>query len=762
MENFKRKIGLMGWHSMYNFGSQLQLTALSQVIMNMGFSSEVINYTPKNGMYREKRGMCFLMNWIFRKLLYKCNPEYLSEKKKHLFEVYKSNHFSFSVKCDLTCELYMLNERYDAFVCGSDQIWNPYIGDDKYFLDFVKDSSKKIAYAPSFGVDILPNNYVEDKYYKLLKDFGAVSVREIQGKELLNKIGIRDVSVVLDPTLLLSEKQWNNLLQINCKKSEEYILCYFLGDIRKHLRYINYCSQKLHKKVVVIAAREKDVKLPYQIYCDIGPKEFVELIHHACFVCTDSFHGVCFSIIYQKNFCVFERFRKHDNNNQNSRIDSILKILDLEQCKVCDGKFSDIPFHIKWEECKKKLNQMIKKSFTYLHEALNQDADIAYEDQMKNTNLCCGCGACKAVCKLDAIEILEDNNGNLKAKVNNDTCVHCGKCKKVCPFLGVDNLRELKETRYFSFQSKSKEVLSRSSSGGASFEILQYLFKQGYLIFGCIYDNKSERAVHKCVGNDEIYKTQGSKYLQSNTVSVMKEIVQAKEKLVFVGTPCQVSAIDKILRECEMRDKAVLIDFVCHGVPSNYLWYKYLKEVKTKLCISETSAVVFREKKYGWRKRVMMITGDNGKIFKKSESKDMFYCFYKQGNCNSDQCYECCFKGKTAADIRLGDYWGKRYKNDKKGVSRVFAVTAKGDQLIYELKGQANIEVFPVEQFFFDEKLLNLPKPLYYSNLIRDLQSNELSLKSIKKKYCDAWYIEYLYKLKDFIKRDKAEGFYKV
>lgn len=751
-EDKGRKIGIMGWHQMYNFGSQLQITALLQVIKNMGFYPEVINYAPGKRKYRVKRNTYFVFSWIFEKLPYKLNPEYLSEKKKQIFADYKKKYLNLSLKCDFSSELYLLNEQYDAFVCGSDQIWNPYTGDDKYFLDYVTNPSKKIAYAPSFGIDTIPNQYVKEKYYNLLKDFKAVSIRELGGKKLLNEIGIQNVSIVLDPTLLLNKEQWNALLYINDDNHEDYILCYFLGDIRKHLPYINRLHKKLQKEVVVIAARENDVKLPYHVYRDIGPKEFVELIHNSCFVCTDSFHGICFSVIYQKKFCVFERFHKHDKNNQNSRIDSILKILGLEQKKVCNVKFSNDILDMEWGKCEEKLDEMRKSSYMYLRNSLKDVNSSTSERMKKITNSCCGCGACQAVCKVNAIEMVKDNNGNIIANINSDICIQCGKCKNVCPFRAMDDLCELADASYYSFQSKSKEILLNSSSGGASFEILQHLHKQGYLVYGCIYDNKIGRAIHRCIENGEIYKTQGSKYLHSDTTDVMKEISQIKDRIVFVGSPCQVSAIDHILKESGIRDKAVLIDFVCHGVPSDYLWDKYLDEVKSKLNITETFSVKFRDKKYGWRKMVMVISGKKGEIFKKRSSRDLFYRFYLQGNCYSEQCYECCFRKKTAADIRIGDYWGKKYKNDKLGVSRIFAISEKGKHVISEMHNHARIVEFPIEQFFCEENLNNLNKPVYYDSLMKDLRTGQLQLKQIKKKYCDAWYIEYLYRLKNRLK----------
>lgn len=207
----------------------------------------------------------------------------------------------------------------------------------------------------------------------------------------------------------------------------------------------------------------------------------------------------------------------------------------------------------------------------------------------------------------------------------------------------------------------------RSSSGGASYEILHYLSQQGYFVYGCTYDNERELAIHKRVGREEVYKTQGSKYLHSDTCNVMREISRVKKKLVFAGTPCQVAAVDKILTIRGMRGNAVLIDFVCHGVPTNSLWCTYLCEIKEKLRTSKSVNVTFREKKYGWRKMVMVIEGVEGGKYKRASAKDLFYCFYNQENCLEEQCYECCFRNRTAADIRIGDYWGKNIYLISKG-----------------------------------------------------------------------------------------------
>ena len=751
MEGKKKKpVGIMGWHQMYNFGSQLQLTALTYIIRQMGYEPEIINYKPKQEMYRVRKNIFFVIYRMFRKLHYVGNPEYLSDIKRNIFESYKKENLCFTQTCDLSSDLYMLNDLFEAFVCGSDQIWNPYYGDDKYFLNFVEDARKKIAYGVSFGVDMLPNQYVSGKYQKLLKDFSLISIREIQGKEMLSRLGIRDVPVVLDPTLLLDMEKWNDLFQIQSSGHGDYILCYFLGDIRRHLKYINKIRNKLQKKVIVIVTRERDLKLPFEMYSEIGPKEFIVLMQGACFVCTDSFHGVCFSVIYKKNFWVFERFKRNQINNQNCRIDSVLKILDLEHRKI-DGKRSELnELQIEWREVEKNLTKMRKKSYNYLQKALYTAFAATNKLHVGITNTCCGCGACQAVCKYNAIEMLKDCHGDSKAQINMKQCVQCGECKKVCPFREKENLTDIVCTRYYSFQSKNKEVLMRSSSGGASYEILQHLSQQGYLIYGCVYDNESESAIHKRLKREDLYRTQGSKYLNSDTCNVMKEIFQSKKKFVFVGTPCQVSAVDKILKNRGMRKSAVLIDLVCHGVPTNSLWYRYLCEIKEKLHTSKSVNIVFREKKYGWRNRVMVIEGKEGGKYKRNSTRDLFYCFYNQGNCLEEQCYECCFKTKTAADIRIGDYWGNKYRFNKKGVSRVFSVSPIGDHIIDSLKERGSVKEFSIKEFFMEENCVNLVKPVYYDSLQEELE-NQKPLKKLKKIYCDGWYIRYLYRLKGFI-----------
>jgi len=122
-------------------------------------------------------------------------------------------------------------------VCGSDQIWSPIFYDPHYYLDFVDNDTKKISYAPSFGVSDIYEEGVKKGIEKLLNRFENISVREEQGKEIIKEICDKNVEIVLDPTLLITKEEWIKLFEIKEDKNKDnYILCYFLESNKKYLK----------------------------------------------------------------------------------------------------------------------------------------------------------------------------------------------------------------------------------------------------------------------------------------------------------------------------------------------------------------------------------------------------------------------------------------------------------------------------------------------------------------------------------------------
>lgn len=223
-----------------------------------------------------------------------------------------------------------IENEYDLFITGSDQVWSPTCAgfDKNYFLNFVKNSTKKVSYAASFGVATIPDRFKDD-YINLLQSFSHISVRERSGIDIVRKLIKKDATLVMDPTLLLSKQQWKEKLVLN-KEKNKYILIYMISedknlikDAKKfaknrglEVRYVHDCIYKT-KEVVNLNK--------------VSPNKWVELFYSAEYVFTNSFHGVAFSINFGKQFFVYEL---QQNTGVNERLYNILDIFNLKNRMV--------------------------------------------------------------------------------------------------------------------------------------------------------------------------------------------------------------------------------------------------------------------------------------------------------------------------------------------------------------------------------------------------------------------------------------------
>ncbi len=739
-----KKVAIMTWYHYPNFGTALQVTASSYIIKKLGYQADVIQYIPTDNVInlQDNKKISYYIKKINKKFNGEKNKEILDEKRISAFDKFLKKQITLTSECKVSSELFKLNDQYDAFVCGSDQIWAPSLFNPKYFLDFVRDQNKMVAYAPSIGLSQIQDEHVKNRMKESISRFKHLSIREEQGEKLIKEICDKDATLVLDPTLLLSVDEWD-AMSTERKEERPYILCYFLGNNKESWEHVKKLSEKIKIPVKIIPVFNEDLKRGFEVAYGVGPAEFLSLIENASFVCTDSFHGTVFSINYQKPFYTYERFSSKDSNNQNSRIYNILKLAGLED-RIVKGEDSinENPLKCEFEEAKIRIQIAREKSINYLKEALSSaTSSIDKKSDIEITNTCCGCGVCSAVCGHGAITIKRNEEGFLSSYTNEDKCVHCGLCKKVCPYNG-ESSQEINKDEHSLYMlcSKDKEVLNTSSSGGAAYEISKMLCNKGYDVVGCIYDNEKGEAVHEIVPAGEIEKLhvfQGSKYIQSNTYDVFKDVVSTSQKAVVVGTPCQISGIDKLLRLRNKRDKFVLVDLICHGVPTQNLWNKYLKEGSVKYGYGLTPHVVFRDKTKGWREKHINVQG-NGKLYASHDEKDLFYRFFLLRHCNMPACYECSYRTTSAADIRLGDYWGPRYKKVKDGVSMVIAMTATGEQVIEELKNANKIEIEKMDcvEYWTVQYPQNPVKPVFYNELLNELKDDSLSLQESANKYC--------------------------
>lgn len=741
-----KKVALMTWFHYFNYGTSLQVTASVHTIKKLGYQVDVINYIPHAKLVTLKnyKGFNFYYDLIKKKVKNRKERTIIDQEREKAFEKFLVENINLTEKCQTASDLFLLNDKYDAFVCGSDQIWAPNIFNDKYFLSFVENPKKMIAYAPSIGLSKIEDPYIKKQMSENISRFEYLSVREAQGAKIIKEICNKEARVVLDPTMLLSACEWDKLA-IGENESKPYILCYFLGTNKDNWSHVYRLSEKINIPFKIIPVFTSDYGRGYEVVNGVGPGEFINLVRNASMICTDSFHGTVFSIIYNKPFYAYERFSSDDDYSQNSRIYNILELLGLQDRLVTNTKIlpSD-PIICDYTNVNEKLEIEREKSINYLKNALNEATEDKTAIDFKITNTCCGCGVCSIICPTNAIEIKRNGNGFLQSFINQDMCIGCNKCKNVCPFSYNKSIDIDKDKHnLYMLKSLDKRILNTSASGGAGYEISRVLSLEGYDIVGCIYDREKQEAVHKLVkaGDiDSLEVFQGSKYLQSNTKEAFNEVYNNTQKAVIFGTPCQIAGIDLLLKSRNKRKDYFLVDLICHGVPSQNLWNKYLKEGSKRYRYGKTPDVKFRDKSKGWRDIFIKIEGKN-KSYVRNENKDLFYRFFLLGLVNMESCYECRFRTSSSADIRIGDYWGPRYLDDKEGVSMVIAMTEAGENLLDKLKTDNRIKLDKNEciEYWTVQYPQNPIKSVFFDELLEDLKDEKKSLAEIAGYYCSGF-----------------------
>lgn len=336
------KLGIVTFHRAINYGAVLQTYALQHTMDKLGAEAEVLDYHCD---YLEKnyRVLQRLRNTnglkSFAAVFIKCAIP--ATKKEIAFKKWLRKHckLSRSYKEDIE----QANDQYDAFITGSDQVWNyNHTAFDKtYFLDFVHDRSRKFSYAASFGFSELAQEYILP-YRELLEDFSGISVREASGAKLAGKIlGIPNIPVTVDPVLLLRPQDWN--VQTRPIK-EKYIFIYELMPSDDVVKFALALAQKHDLKIIrttntLQRPSHKRIKNVF----GISPQTFLEYINNAEYVVTNSFHGTAFSILFNKQFYVC---RLTDTMTPlNARLDDLLALCGLEDRVVDTGATScDIDF----------------------------------------------------------------------------------------------------------------------------------------------------------------------------------------------------------------------------------------------------------------------------------------------------------------------------------------------------------------------------------------------------------------------------------
>lgn len=297
------KIGIFTYHHAYSYGAKLQAYALATYLRQLGHNAEDVDYGNIGGQPLRKIGTKSIKDFIVTTLCYICStfsePVRIRRFDDFLKLIPKSN------KRYLTKEsLKGIEEEYDCFITGSDQVWCPRYneGDTTYLLDFIQNPDKKYSYAASFGVSELEQPEAT-LYGKLLTDFNKILIREEAGKNLLHKLNGKEAQVVLDPTFLLETEKWENLAHYPYKRKFPYILSFqILANDPAYAKFVEHLAQITGYKVIVLSDSFRYKPVRGILYAKAGPREFLGLIKNAEVVVTNSYHATVFSLIFQRPF----------------------------------------------------------------------------------------------------------------------------------------------------------------------------------------------------------------------------------------------------------------------------------------------------------------------------------------------------------------------------------------------------------------------------------------------------------------------------
>ena len=332
----------------------------------------------------------------------------------------------------------------------------------------------------------------------------------------------------------------------------------------------------------------------------------------------------------------------------------------------------------------------------------------------KNKYRCCGCNACEMICGKKAITMIEDEYGFRFPQIDTEKCVGCGSCQKVCC---INNEVELcKPGTVYAASYKNKDISAKSASGGIFAALAKQVLTEGGIVFGSAYTKQFDVEVISIEKIEDLPRLQGSKYVQSSMNSSFLKIkseLQTGRTVLFCGVPCQVEALKRFLGRSY--ENLLLVDIVCHGVPSNRMLKDYLAFLADKKQM-EIQSIQFRTKTKGqnvYGEIAYRQVSHTGEIAYRQEPlisyKSSYYKLFLNCQTFRDSCYHCKFAGtKRRGDISLCDYWGiedehpdfvkEVEKEGLAGISAIMLNTNAGIAFFERLKQEFLLRESTVEQ----------------------------------------------------------------
>ena len=303
---------------------------------------------------------------------------------------------------------------------------------------------------------------------------------------------------------------------------------------------------------------------------------------------------------------------------------------------------------------------------------------------------CAGCSVCSNVCLVQALTMQPDVLGFDYPHIDDSICTHCGQCAAVCPVLNVSDkhVSPRDEPQALAAWADDELLRQESSSGGVFGAIATDSIAKGGVVAGVRLNVDQRRAEHYlCTTVADLACARGSKYIQSHPGTIYNDVCTylcMGRQVLFSGTPCQVAGMRRLAVQCGGVGLLSVVEVICHGVPSEVVWWGYLTSLEARYG-SKVTDYRFRSKSpAGWHGYSAVARFANGREYVRNHGQDFFNVAFLRDYCLRRSCYDCEFCAENSvADLTLGDFWGVPLSlDDDKGVSIAVVRTACGQALL--------------------------------------------------------------------------------